>query len=103
MPKSIVSFDFSDVNPALNAFQREVISTVDEVGKDAVEYAVKNGNYKDRTGRLRSSNKHKADESGLELTNDAEYASYVEAKNGYDVISGAVLHAEAKLKDIFEK
>lgn len=103
MPRSIVSFDFSDVAPALADFQRQTIAKVDEVGKDAVEYAVKNGNYKDRSGRLRRSNKYKADESGLELTNDAEYASQIEAKEGCDVLSGAALYAESKLKEIFEK
>ena len=41
------------------------------------------------------------DHDGLTLENIADYASYVEAK-GFDVLSGAALRAEKKLKEIFE-
>ena len=42
------------------------------------------------------------DKDGLTLKNEAEYASFVESK-GYDVLSGAALHAEKRLKEEFEK
>lgn len=40
-------------------------------------------------------------ESDFSDENTADYASYVEAK-GFDVLSGAALRAEKKLKEIFE-
>ena len=101
MPKSVCKIDFSDVRPAISRFQRQVRKKMEEVGEEAVEFAVKNGNYQDRTGHLRSSNKAKATDKRLEVFNDAEYAAYVEAK-GYDVVSGAALYAEQRLKEIFE-
>lgn len=101
MPKFTVKYDFSDVATALNQFQSDVVAQIDKVGKEAVDYAVANGNYHDCTGNLRRSNKYTADAGGLELTNTAEYASNVEAR-GYDVIGGAALYAEQQLKEIFE-
>ena len=101
MPKSICKINFRDVRPALNRFKRQVRQKMEEVGEEAVEYAVKNGDYQDQTGYLRSRNQAKATDKKLEVFNDAEYASYVEAK-GYEVISGAALYAEQRLKEIFE-
>lgn len=101
MPKSVCKINFSDVRPAISRFKRQVRKKMEEVGEEAVEYAVKNGNYQDRTGYLRSRNQAKADDKRLEVFNDAEYASYVEAK-GYDVVGGAALYAEQRLKEIFE-
>ena len=43
----------------------------------------------------------KVDETGLTLKNETEYASYVEAK-GFEVLSGAALEAEKRLKEKFE-
>ena len=40
----------------------------------------------------------KAIEDGLELRNEAEYASFVESK-GYEVLTGAALFAEKRLKE----
>ena len=51
---------------------------------------------------LRTSNDYDVDKDGLTLKNEAEYASFVESK-GYDVLSGAALHAEKRLKEEFEK
>ena len=48
------------------------------------------------------SNDYDVDKDGLTLKNEAEYASFVESK-GYDVLSGAALHAEKRLKEEFEK
>lgn len=51
---------------------------------------------------MRTSNDYDVAESGLTLKNEAEYASFVESK-GFDVLSGAVLYAEKRLKEEFEK
>ena len=37
-------------------------------------------------------------DDGLELRNEAEYASFVESK-GYEVLTGAALYAEKRLKE----
>lgn len=101
MPKSICKINFRDVNPAFKRMKRQVRRTMRMVGEEAVDYAVKNGNYQDLTGYLRSRNQAEATDKRLKVFNDAEYAAYVEAK-GYDVISGAALYAEQRLKEIFE-
>lgn len=72
----------------------------DKIGVEGVEYAKQNGAYQNRTGRLRAANEHKTsvgDNVQLDLINDTEYASYVEAK-GYDVLTGAFLDAVDKVK-----
>lgn len=104
-----VTFDFSDVDAFLEAGERETISTMRSVGQEAVNYAETNGDYENHTYRLRRSNKYKVDKSGLTLYNDAtneqtgvQYAEIVEHK-GYNVLSGAVLHAEKRLKEEFEQ
>ena len=93
--------DFSDVDKFLKDGEWEVQKKMIDVGKEAVDYAEEHGNYQDHTLTLRTSNKYDVDETGLTLTNEAEYASYVESK-GYDVLSGAALYAEKKLKEEFE-
>lgn len=101
MPKSTCKIDFSDVSSAFSRFGSQVRKKMEQVGDAAVEYAIKNGNYPDRTGYLRSRNQAKVADSKLQVFNDADYASDVEAR-GYDVISGAALYAEQQLKKIFE-
>lgn len=99
--------DFSDVDAFFNKGKQEVDKAMAEVGENAVEYARQNGDYPNRTGKLRSSNHYQVDEDGLLLYNDATspngepYAATVESK-GYDVLSGAALEAERELKEIFE-
>lgn len=93
-----VNFDFSDVDDAFDQFNQELKDTMTEVGEEAVQYAKDNGDYQDQTGTLRRSNEYEVDETGLTLKNEAEYASYVEAK-GYEVLSGAALEAERLLKE----
>lgn len=93
-----VNFDFSDVDDAFDQFDQELKDTMTEVGEEAVQYAKDNGDYQDQTGTLRRSNEYEVDETGLTLKNEAEYASYVEAK-GYEVLSGAALEAERLLKE----
>ena len=78
-----------------------LVDGIAQVGEEAVEYAKAHGSYQNRTGRLRRSNKYKADIDGLTLYNDAPYAENVEQK-GYDVLSGAALFAEKRLKEEFE-
>lgn len=97
MLKSGCRFTLDGFAEALASLEDEVKSKCREVGEAAVEYARVNGSYRDVTGRLRASNKYKADAHGLEVFNDAPYASDVEAR-GHEVVSGAALFAEAELK-----
>ena len=102
-----VEMDFSDVDGFLKDEEWKVQKKMIDVGEDAVRYAEEHGNYQDHTLTLRTSNKFDVDEEGLTLYNDAEspqgynYASDVESK-GYEVLSGAALYAEKKLKEEFE-
>lgn len=102
-----VDFDFSDVNSFFEQGENEVKEVEERVGKEAVEYAVQHGSYQNRTGTLRKSNKYSVSDEGLELKNDAKspegynYASNVESK-GYEVLSGAALFAEKRLKEEIE-
>lgn len=102
-----VDFDFSDVDDFFEQGENEVKEVEEKVGKDAVEYAVQHGSYQNRTGTLRKSNKYSVSDEGLELKNDAKspegynYASNVESK-GYEVLSGAALFAEKRLKEEIE-
>ena len=102
-----VEMDLSDVDDFLRDEEWKVQKKMIDVGEDAVEYAEEHGNYQDHTLTLRTSNKYDVDEDGLMLYNDAEspkgynYASDVESK-GYEVLSGAALYAEKKLKEEFE-
>lgn len=93
-----VKFDFSDVDGFFDQGYAEVKAVEGKVGKEAVDYAVKNGNYQNQTGTLRKSNKYSVQDDGLELRNEAEYASFVESK-GYEVLSGAGIFAEKRLKE----
>lgn len=102
-----VDFDFSDVDDFFEQGENEVKEVEEKVGKEAVEYAVQHGSYQNRTGTLRKSNKYTVSDEGLELKNDAKspegynYASNVESK-GYEVLSGAALFAEKRLKEEIE-
>ena len=93
--------DFSDVDKFFSNGEWEVQKAMIDVGQDAVEYAEDNGNYQDHTLTLRTSNRYDVEEDKLILENSAEYASYVEAK-GFEVLSGAALYAEKRLKEEFE-
>ena len=85
----------------------EVEKGMIDVGDEAVKYAEEHGEYEDHSLTLRTSNDYDVDESGLTLKNEAAspkgylYASDVESK-GFDVLSGASLYAEKKLKERFE-
>ena len=102
-----VDFDLSDVDGFFEQGESEVKKVEDKVGKEAVEYAVQHGSYQNRTGTLRKSNKYSVSDEGLELKNDAKspegynYASNVESK-GYEVLSGAALFAERRLREEIE-
>lgn len=93
-----VKFDFSDVDSFFEQGYAEVKAVEEKVGKEAVDYAVKNGNYQNRTETLRKSNKYSVEDDGLVIRNDAEYASHVESK-GYEVLTGAAIYAEKRLKE----
>jgi len=96
-----IDFDFSDVEEFFDTAKKEVVANEKLIGDEAVQYAIENGSYKNRTGHLRASNYSNADEEGLGIGNSAEYASFVESK-GFDVVSGAALYAEKQLKEEFE-
>lgn len=95
-----VMSEFTGLGDFMDELEREVLDVMDSVGREAVDYAKEHGSYQNRTGKLRSSNKYEVDPSGLTLINDAEYASNVEQK-GYDVLSGAALYAEKRLREEF--
>lgn len=101
-----VSYDFQDVEAFFKKGEDEIEAVMESIGEEAADYAVLHGNYENRTGLLRRSNKYEASKDGLSIYNDAErngyyYAESVEQK-GYDVISGAILLAEKRLKEEFE-
>lgn len=102
-----LKFDLSDVDAFFDKGYEEVIDKMIDVGDEAVKYAVDTGTYQDHTLTLRTSNDYDVDETGLLLTNDAQspqghhYASDVESK-GYEVLTGAALYAEKRLKEEFE-
>ena len=75
---------------------REVMDRMDEAGEAAVRHNVEHGDYRNRTGHLRSSNFYEVDESGLTIGNSADYAADVEAR-GYMVCSEGALLAEQML------
>lgn len=93
-------YDLSDVLDTLKEVEQGIDRALNRVGQEAVEYAKEHGSYQNRTGNLRRSNKYKVDEEGLTIYNDAPYASNVEQK-GYEVLTGAVLFAEKRLKEEF--
>lgn len=91
-----VKFDFSDIEKAIKEVRTDVRKEFTRLGSEGVAYARRYGSYKDRTGRLRSSNRFEATEDHLVLKNDAPYATNVEHR-GYDVLSGAFLETARKL------
>lgn len=93
-----VKFDLSDVDGFFRQGHSEVKAVEDKVGKEAVDYAIEHGSYRNRTGTLRKSNKYSVEDDGLVIKNVAEYASHVESK-GYEVSTGAALYAEKRLKE----
>ena len=96
-----VNFDFSDVDSWFDDEKSRVIAKERDIASESVEYAKKNGTYQDHTGTLRKSNESVVDEQGILLKNETFYASFVESK-GFDVLSGAALHAEKRAKEEFE-
>lgn len=69
--------------------KHEVKEYLEDLGRRAEEANIREGDYQNRTGNLRRSNYHEADEDGLILGNRADYASEVESK-GYNVIDSGV-------------
>jgi hypothetical protein len=103
-----IDIDFDDflteVDDEIEQLRIENASLFQAEGQEAVDYAIANGAYKNRTGKLRASNRSGVIEDEnitLELENTADYASFVEAK-GFDVLTGALLNAEDRLKPHFE-
>ncbi len=102
-----VDFDFSDVDSWFDEEKSRVLAKEREIGEEAVQYAKDVKTYKDQTGTLRASNECTVNNEGITLFNGAvspkgyQYASNVESK-GFDVLSGAALHAEERAKEEFE-
>ena len=95
-----VDFDLSDVDDFFDEGYSELKETQIAIGKEAVEYAHQTGDYQNHTGTLREGNQFLIDE-GLILKNETSYACFVEAK-GFDVLSGAALYAEKRLREEIE-
>lgn len=101
----VIEIEMDDILAEFDELERtfhgEVTSEMQSAGQAGVDYAVRNGSYKNRTGRLRKSNKSSVTDNkstiDLEMENTAEYASYVEAK-GYDVLSGGFLETKKILE-----
>lgn len=92
-----MKYDLSDLQDLVPKARKEVNKKFEQVGVEFVADAVEHGNYRDRTHRLRHSNKYAIEEDSLILGNDAPYASEVEAR-GYDVVTSSLLRAIAKLE-----
>lgn len=96
-----IKADFSDVDATFASFQRQVEAEMRIAGEKAVEANIEHGNYKNRTGLLRSSNKYEVESDGLVIENTAPYASFVQAK-GFSVIDEGILAAVGYLQNKFE-
>lgn len=94
----VVRFDFRDVDSQLAGVRERVKQVFSSEAALAIEDAKQSGNYRNRTGRLRSSNRYEATSDKVVLINDAEYASNVEAK-GYEVLSGSFLRMVKRIED----
>ena len=83
----------SELNREIEEFfagvRREVRDYFDDLGQRAEDLNKAEGDYRNRTGRLRRSNYHIATEDGLTVGNSAPYASEVESR-GYNVIDSGV-------------
>lgn len=97
-----VTCEYEGLDEFPHEVEEEIQIVMELVGEEAVEYAKANGDYRNITGNLRRSNKYKVEKDGLTVYNDATYASDVESR-GYEVISGAALFAEKRLKEEFEQ
>ncbi len=82
--------------------RNEVMRAMADVGREFVDDAVAEGNYRNRTGNLRRSNFAEVDENGLTLGNKADYASDVESR-GFEVCSTFALRAVERLQEKFGK
>lgn len=96
----------SDIEREIEEFLEEGYAEVEadmvKAGESAVDYNVENGDYRNRTGKLRRSNYYEIGHeegrpSRLVIGNSADYAGDVEAR-GYMVASGGALLAETMLK-----
>ena len=109
-----------EFDKAIDDLKKEVKRELIKEGRAAIAHARRNGNYKNRRGRLRKSLGFAVTDDGVEHiqaneittklieNNDTEgisliladgmpYGSYVEAK-GYDVLSSAYLRAKENLQ-----
>lgn len=69
------------------------------------EYAKNNAPFKDRTGNLRNSIQYEMDPGGKPagvLYAGMNYAIYVELREGYWVLQGAIDYFEPAIKDVFK-
>ena len=87
-------------NEAKKNVQRTLLIGQDysSIGEEAVEANKRDGNYHNRTGRLRNSNYYKVSEHSLQIGNDAPYASEV-SNRGYNVIDSGIQLLKKKVED----
>lgn len=90
------SLNINDLFKQCELFESDLLITLNNVGKDAIEVA--NETCPVRTGRLRAGNKYKVNLDGITFYNNVEYAAFVEAK-GYRVLTPAALYAEKELQN----
>lgn len=81
----------------IKGLRKAIDRRIDEIGREAVEVARRNGTYHDVTGRLRRSTEYRADDTGLTIYNTAPYADEVSAR-GHDVIDSATAYAREELE-----
>lgn len=86
----------SEIDAFIAAGEREVADMLKEVADNARRLNVEEGDYRDRTGRLRRSNYGTADINGIRVGNTAPYASEVESR-GRNVIDSGKLYVREKL------
>lgn len=77
----------------------EVDAELEAMGREAVEVAKENGNYQNRSERLRRSSYYKVENHVLEMGNSAPYASEVSSR-GYDVVDSAFAYLRKRVENV---
>lgn len=93
-----IDYDFSDVDQFFEIGWKELREEVEQVAKEAIQYARDTQRFNNWTYNLRHGHEfHVTRYASLDLWNNMFYAPYVEAK-GYDVLTGAALYARSELR-----
>lgn len=93
---------YKDIDAEIEDFfkqgEEEIDAYLSSIGEESVEANKRDGNYHNRTGRLRNSNYYKVSEHSLQIGNDAPYASEV-SNRGYNVIDSGIQLLKKKVED----